>query len=104
MSQSDHAGAVKTARLCRQVEEILALAIAGCGDDALLDVSVREVAPAGGPGRLLVTVDAPGADPVETLAALGRVQEVPSAHALSQPHSKLTPRRRGTGFASLRAF
>ena len=74
MSQSDHAGAVKTARLCRQVEEILALAIAGCGDDALLDVSVREVAPAGSPGRLLVTVEAPGADWIETLRALDRVQ------------------------------
>lgn len=73
MRQPDHADAVKTARLCRAVEETLALALAGCGDDALLDLSVREVAPAGGPGRLLVTVEASG-DPVETLAALGRVQ------------------------------
>lgn len=74
MSKSHDPDAVKAARLCRQVEEILALAIAGCGDDALLDVSVREVATAGGQGRLLVSVEAPGADPVETLAALARVQ------------------------------
>ena len=63
--------AVKAARLCRRVEEVLSLAIAGCGDDVLLDVAVRDVAPDGGLGRLLVTVEAPG-DPVETLAALGR--------------------------------
>ena len=91
MHQSDHAGAVKTARLCRQVEEILALAIAGCGDDALLDVSVREVAPAGGPGRLLVTVEAPGADPVETLAALGRVQGRLRAEVASVIRRKRAP-------------
>ena len=74
MNPSEHAGAVKTLRLCRQVEEVLALAFAGCGDEALLGVSVREVAPWPGPGRLLVTVEAPGADPAETLGALDRVQ------------------------------
>lgn len=74
MQRNSDAEAVKTARLCRRVEEVLALAFAGCGDDALLDVSVREVAPAGSPGRLLVSVEAPGADPVATLEALGRAQ------------------------------
>jgi ribosome-binding factor A len=65
--------AVKAARLCRRVEEVLSLAISGCGDHALLNVSVRDVAPAEGRlNRLLVTFEAPGADPAETLAALGR--------------------------------
>ena len=91
MSQSEHADAVKTARLCRQVEEMLALAIAGCGDDALLDVSVREVAPAGGPGRLLVTVEAPRADPVETLEALGRVQGLLRSEVASVIRRKRAP-------------
>src|SRR5687767_8331481 len=91
MNQPEHADAVKTARLCRQVEEILALALAGCGDDALLDVSVRGVAPAGGPGRLLVTVDAPGADPVDTLAALGRVQGLLRTEVASVIRRKRAP-------------
>lgn len=90
MSQSDHADAVKAARLCRRVEEILALAIAGCGDDPLLDVSVREVATAGGQGRLLVTVETPG-DPVETLAALGRVQGRLRSEVASAIHRKRAP-------------
>ena len=90
MNQPEHADAVKTARLCRQVEEILALAIAGCGDDALLDVSVREVAPAGSPGRLLVTVETSG-DPVETLTALGRVQGLLRSEVASVIRRKRAP-------------
>jgi ribosome-binding factor A len=91
MHSSEQTDAVKVRRLCRQVEEILALAIAGCGDEALLGVSVREVAPAPGPGRLLVTVEAPEADPVETLQALGRVQGFLRSEVASAIRRKRAP-------------
>jgi ribosome-binding factor A len=66
----------KTARLCRQVAEALSLSLSECGEDLLLDLSVREVEPAPGPGRLVVTVETsdPKATPVPILAALSRAQ------------------------------
>ena len=91
MSSSDHADGVKTLRLCRQVEEILALAIAGCGDEALSGVSVREVAPMPGPGRLLVTVEAPEVDPALALAALGRVQGLLRSEVAASIRRKRAP-------------
>ena len=64
----------KTARLCRQVAEALSLALSECGDDALLDLSIRDVEPGPTPGRLLVTVETsrPSPDPSAILAALAR--------------------------------
>ena len=91
MHSSEQTDSVKVRRLCRQVEEVLALAIAGCGDEALLGVSVREVAPSPGPGRLLVTVEAPGTDPVELLGALGRVQGFLRSEVASTIRRKRAP-------------
>ncbi len=91
MNSSDPADGVKTRRLCRQVEEVLALAIAGCGDEALYGVSVREVAPWPGPGRLLVTVEAPDVDPAEALSALGRVQGLLRSEVASMIRRKRAP-------------
>ena len=91
MNSSEQTGTVKVRRLCRQVEEVLALAIAGCGDEALLGVSVREVAPAPGPGRLLVTVEVPESEMVETLQALGRVQGFLRSEVASTIRRKRAP-------------
>ncbi len=65
----------KTARLCRQAAEALSLALSECGDDLLLDLSIRDVTPGPNPGRLVVTVGSASAspDPVAILAALARV-------------------------------
>jgi ribosome-binding factor A len=65
----------KTGRLCRQVAESLSLALAGCGEEALLEAAVREVVPLEGGAQLRVTVElASGADPAAVLAALSRAQ------------------------------
>lgn len=91
MNSPDRADGVKTRRLCRQVEEVLALAIAGCGDEALSGIRVREVAPWPGPGRLLITVEAPDLDPAEALSALGRVQGLLRSEVAASIRRKRAP-------------
>jgi ribosome-binding factor A len=54
----------KQMQLCRQAQRTLAEALAACGDELLLELEVVGVAPAAGPGRLLVTVrPSPAAPP-----------------------------------------
>ncbi|HYF01507.1 MAG TPA: ribosome-binding factor A [Planctomycetota bacterium] len=65
----------KAERLCRAVSETLSLALSGSGEEALLDVSVRDVRPLGDLSQLQVTIGiAPTADPVAVVSALGRAQ------------------------------
>lgn len=65
----------KSARFCRVVADTLSLALSECVDDALLDLSIRDVEPSPSPGRLLVTVETswPTPDPATIMAALARV-------------------------------
>lgn len=62
----------KTLQLCAQVARALAHVLAGeCGDDALRDLIVLEVAPAPNASRLIVTVGPSGAgEPPKTAAIL----------------------------------
>lgn len=70
---SGQAARWKAERLCRAVAETLALALSGSGEDALLDVQIRDVAPLGDLSRLQATLEiAPTADPVAVVSALGR--------------------------------
>lgn len=65
----------KTLRFCRQVEESLGTALAGCADDVLAGLAVESVVPAPDAGHLLVTVAfavEPIPDPLETLGRLHR--------------------------------
>lgn len=91
MSSSDQRQVWKAQRLCRQVEEVLALALAGCGDAALLGVRVRGVAPAPTPGRLLVLIEAPDTEPIEALRALGRAQGLLRREIAAAIRRKRTP-------------
>lgn len=65
----------KAMQLCRQVQRVLNLTLAGeCGDDLLRDLYVAEVLPAPDAGHLLVRVVVPdGAGMVEVLQRLERV-------------------------------
>lgn len=72
---SDRADPAKIGRLCRQVAETLSLALGGCGEDALLDVAVREVVPLEHGAQLRVVVEVgPATDPAAAFAALARAQ------------------------------
>ena len=77
MSHRDHERAEewRSLRLCRQVEESLCIALAGCGDEVLSSMGVESVMPAPDAGHLLVTVSftvEPIPDPVEALGRLHR--------------------------------
>jgi ribosome-binding factor A len=48
--------------LCKQVGRVVQQTLLACGDDVLIQLQVRSVAP-GGSGRLIVTVCCQGADP-----------------------------------------
>ncbi len=49
----------KGLQLCRQVKDVLTVALAGCADEVLRDLTVVVVEPAPHTGRLMVTVAGP---------------------------------------------
>lgn len=67
-------GEWKTLRLCKQVEEALAIALSGTGDEILSRLAVESVEPAPDAGHLLVTVTFSSGgkipDPAETLGRI----------------------------------
>ena len=69
----------KARQLCRQVYQVLSLALAGeCGDDVLRELTVESVEPAPNVSRLLVRVALPSAgpplSPIKVLERLDRVR------------------------------
>ena len=86
---------VKTLRLCRQVEQVISLTLGGeCGDDRLQGLTVRAVAPAPGPGQLMVTLQAPPGemDLVGALECLEQVQGLLRREVARAIHRKKVPR------------
>lgn len=62
----------KARQLCRQVYRTLCVALPGCGDAVLQDLTVVSVDPAPDAGHLLVTV-VPGTEPAATADVYGRL-------------------------------
>ena len=62
----------KARQLCRQVYRTLSVALAGCGDEVLQDLTVVSVDPAPDAGHLLVTVSAGTGTLPDVLGRLGR--------------------------------
>src|SRR5258708_31474189 len=67
----------KALQLCRQVEQTLHLALAGCVDPWLNDLLVLDVAPFPDSTRLLVTLQSATGTATHPAAVLARVRQAP---------------------------
>jgi ribosome-binding factor A len=85
----------KTLQLCAQVERVLSLALAGCGDETLQEVMIESVGPGPDDARLTVTIalpPGPGArGPRQVLEALTRARGVLRTEIAAAIHRQRVP-------------
>lgn len=83
----------KAHQLCREVEELLTMMLAGAADDLTRDLAVQSVEPMPDSSRLLISVYYAGTDEVaDARAILSRLEDL--RPALKQEIAVATARRR----------
>lgn len=87
---SDRAPRRKTLQLCGQAREALVAALACCADEALRDLEVVAVSPAGG-GRLLVTLRPGGGAPSAVQEHLARARGLLRSDVAAAVHRRKAP-------------